>query len=86
MDISPMSDPVAVIKLRGLQRKFKHILLHWLDHYRSVLGIETLHICKMPKFPQNVVRKQKISSKFPLKQSTKEQDEKKEYLRYQKPS
>ena len=47
-----------------------------------VSGLETLHICKMPKFPQKVVRR--ISTaKFPLKQSTKESNENKEYLRYQ---
>ncbi|KAJ1061807.1 hypothetical protein K5549_002842 [Capra hircus] len=82
MDISPMSDVVAVIKLRGLQIKAKHILLQWVNHYRFALGLETLHICKMPKFPQKVVRR--ISTaKFPLKQSTKESNENKEYLRYQ---
>lgn len=38
MDISPMSDVVAVIKLRGLQIKAKHILLQWVNHYRFALG------------------------------------------------
>ncbi|XP_070645072.1 uncharacterized protein C3orf20 homolog [Bos indicus] len=83
MDISPMSDVVAIIKLRGLQTKAKHILLQWLDHYRFALGIETRHICKMPKFPQKVVRRRISTAKFPLKQSTKESNENKEYLRYQ---
>ncbi|XDC53397.1 hypothetical protein R6Z07M_004579 [Ovis aries] len=82
MDISPMSDVVAVIKLRGLQIKAKHILLQWLNHYRFALGLETRHICKMPKFPQKAVRRV-ATAKFPLKQSTKESNENKEYLRYQ---
>ncbi|KAG5211869.1 hypothetical protein JEQ12_014298 [Ovis aries] len=82
MDISPMSDVVAVIKLRGLQIKAKHILLQWLNHYRFALGLETRHICKMPKFPQKAVRRI-TTAKFPLKQSTKESNENKEYLRYQ---
>ena len=38
MDISPMSDVVAIIKLGGVQIKAKHILLQWLDHYRFALG------------------------------------------------
>ncbi|KAB0379127.1 hypothetical protein FD755_010705 [Muntiacus reevesi] len=83
MDISPMSDVVAIIKLRGLQIKAKHILLQWLDHYRFALGIQTQHICKMPKFPQKVVRRRISAAKFPLTQSTKESNENKEYIRYQ---
>lgn len=38
MDISPFSDIPTVIKLRGLQKKVKHILFHWLDYYRFALG------------------------------------------------
>ena len=38
MDISPMSDIATAIKLRRLQRKAKHILFNWLDHYRLSLG------------------------------------------------
>ncbi|XP_037369747.1 uncharacterized protein C3orf20-like isoform X2 [Talpa occidentalis] len=76
VDISPMHDIASLIKLRKLQRKVKHILLHWLDHYRFAMGIELMHICKMPKFLQKVVRKQKV------KQSAKEKDEAKEYQRY----
>ncbi|XP_058597713.1 uncharacterized protein C3orf20 homolog isoform X1 [Neofelis nebulosa] len=84
MDISPMSDITTVIKLRRLQKKVKYILLHWLDYYRFALGIESLYVCKIPKSPQKVIKKQKVSSaKFPLKQSTKEKDENKEYLQYQ---
>ncbi|XP_057172533.1 uncharacterized protein C3orf20 homolog [Ursus arctos] len=83
MDISPFSDIPTVIKLRGLQKKVKHILFHWLDYYRFALGIESLHIGKMPKFPKKVIRRQKVSSAiFPLKQSVEEKDENKEYLRY----
>ncbi|XP_040493272.1 uncharacterized protein C3orf20 homolog isoform X4 [Ursus maritimus] len=83
MDISPFSDIPTVIKLRGLQKKVKHILFHWLDYYRFALGIESLHIGKMPKFPKKVIRRQKVSSaRFPLKQSVEEKDENKEYLRY----
>ncbi|XP_036924247.1 uncharacterized protein LOC119002432 [Sturnira hondurensis] len=81
MGISPMSDIVTAIKLRRLQRKAKHILFNWLDHYRFSLGGESLHTCKMPKFPQQVIRKQKVSpAEFPLEQSAKEKDENKEYL------
>ncbi|XP_012590689.1 PREDICTED: uncharacterized protein C3orf20 homolog [Condylura cristata] len=82
MDINPMHDISSLIKLRTLQRKVKHILLHWLDHYRFAMGIELMHVCKMPKFLQKLGRKQKVpSAQFPVKQSAKE-DEVKEYLRY----
>ena len=37
----------------------------------------------MPKFPQKVVRRRISTAKFPLKQSTKESNENKEYLQYQ---
>ncbi|XP_032202624.1 uncharacterized protein C3orf20 homolog [Mustela erminea] len=83
MDISPFSDIPTVIKLRRLQKKVKHILFHWLDYYRFTLGIDSMHIGKMPKLPEKGIRKQKVSSaRFPLKQSAEEKDESKEYLRY----
>nr|XP_012630751.1 uncharacterized protein C3orf20 homolog [Microcebus murinus] len=83
MDISPMHDVATAINLRRLQRKAKHILLHWLNHYRFVLGMESLHICKIPMFPHEVVRKQEVSSeKLSLKQCAKEKDIEKEYLQY----
>ncbi|XP_032730144.1 uncharacterized protein C3orf20 homolog [Lontra canadensis] len=83
MDISPFSDIPTVIKLRRLQKKIKHILFHWLDYYRFALGIDSMHIGKMPKLPEKGIRKQKVSSaRFPLKQSAEEKDESKEYLRY----
>ncbi|XP_023605712.1 uncharacterized protein C3orf20-like [Myotis lucifugus] len=83
MDISPMSDIATVIKLRRLQRKAKHILFDWLDYYRFSLGIECLHMCKVPRFPPKVVRKQEVSpAEFLLKPSAKEKDENKEYLLY----
>ncbi|XP_036156798.1 uncharacterized protein C3orf20-like isoform X3 [Myotis myotis] len=83
MDISPMSDIATVIKLRRLQRKAKHILFNWLDYYRFSLGIECLHVCKVPRFQPKVVRKQEVSrAEFLLKPSTKEKDENKEYLLY----
>lgn len=48
-----------------------------------ISGIESLTICEIPKSPQKVIRIQKVSpAKFPLKQSAKEKDEYKEYLRY----
>ncbi|XP_016018281.2 uncharacterized protein C3orf20 homolog [Rousettus aegyptiacus] len=81
MDISPLTDIATAIKLRRLRRKAKHILFNWLDHYRFALGIESLNICKVNKFPRKVVRKQ-VSPEFPLNQSAKEKDEEKEYLRY----
>ncbi|KAF6119623.1 hypothetical protein HJG60_010089 [Phyllostomus discolor] len=81
MDISPMSDIATAIKLRRLQRKAKHILFNWLDHYRFSLGLESLHMSRVPKLPQQVVRKQKVSpAELPLKQSAKEKDENREYL------
>ncbi|XP_047595773.1 uncharacterized protein C3orf20 homolog isoform X2 [Lutra lutra] len=83
MDISPFSDIPTVIKLRRLQKKIKHILFHWLDYYRFALGIDSMHIDKMPKLPEKGIRKQKVSSaRFPLKQSAEEKNESKEYLRY----
>nr|XP_055192324.1 uncharacterized protein C3orf20 homolog [Nyctereutes procyonoides] len=83
MDINPMSDIATGIKLRRLQKKVKHILFHWLDYYRFALGIESLHIGKMPNVPKKVIRKQKVSSaRFPLQQSAEGKDENKEYLRY----
>ncbi|KAK1341476.1 hypothetical protein QTO34_017884 [Cnephaeus nilssonii] len=83
MDISPMSDVATVIKLRRLQRKAKHILFNWLDYYRFSLGIECLHMFKVPRFPPKVVRKQAVSpAEFLLKPSAKGKDENKEYLLY----
>ncbi|KAG8514010.1 hypothetical protein J0S82_003610, partial [Galemys pyrenaicus] len=83
VDINPMCDIASLIKLRTLQKKVKHILLHWLDHYRLAMGVELMHICKMPRFLQKVVRKQKVQlAKFSVKQSAKEKDEIKEYLRH----
>ncbi|XP_015415466.1 PREDICTED: uncharacterized protein C3orf20-like isoform X1 [Myotis davidii] len=83
MDISPMSDIATVIKLRRLQRKAKHILFNWLDYYKFSLGIECLHMCKVPRFRPKVVRKQEVSpAEFLLKPSAKEKDENKEYLLY----
>ncbi|XP_014386255.1 PREDICTED: uncharacterized protein C3orf20-like isoform X3 [Myotis brandtii] len=83
MDISPMSDIATVIQLRRLQRKAKHILFNWLDYYRFSLGIECLHMCKVPRFPPKVVRKEEVSpAEFLLKPSAKEKDENKEYLLY----
>lgn len=37
-DISLLHDLVASIKLSKMQKKVKHILLHWLNYYRSTLG------------------------------------------------
>lgn len=37
-NISLMHDLVASIKLSRMQKKVKHILLHWLNYYRSTLG------------------------------------------------
>eukprot|EP00071_Canis_lupus_P025486 XP_022259043.1 uncharacterized protein C3orf20 homolog isoform X2 [Canis lupus familiaris] len=83
MDINPMSDIATGIKLRRLQKKVKHILFHWLYYYRFALGIESLHIGKMPNVPKKVIRKQKVSSaRFPLQQSAEGKDENKEYPRY----
>lgn len=37
-DISLMHDLATSIKLSRIQKKVKHILLHWLNYYRSTLG------------------------------------------------
>ncbi|XP_006154949.2 uncharacterized protein C3orf20 homolog [Tupaia chinensis] len=82
-DISPLHDITTDIQLRRLQKKAKHIILCWLDHYRFAVGVESLHIHKLPKFLQKVVRRKNVlSAKFPLEQKAKEKDGIKEYLRY----
>ncbi|XP_036314598.2 uncharacterized protein C3orf20 homolog isoform X1 [Pipistrellus kuhlii] len=83
MDISPMFDIATVIKLRRLERKAKDILFNWLDYYRFSLGLDCLHMYKVPKFPPKVVKKQAVSrAEFLLKPSAKGKDENKEYLLY----
>ncbi|XP_036106870.1 uncharacterized protein C3orf20 homolog isoform X2 [Molossus molossus] len=82
-DISPMSDIGTIIKLKRLQEKAKHILFSWLDHYKFSLGMESLQVCKVPRFPQKLVGKQKVSpAEFSTKPSAKGKDETKEYLLY----
>ncbi|XP_060051547.1 uncharacterized protein C3orf20-like isoform X2 [Erinaceus europaeus] len=82
MDISIMYDIKTVITIRKLQRKVKHILLHWLDHYRLAVGLQSLHVCGIPRFLQDVAKKEVPSAEFPLPQSATEKDESREYLRY----
>nr|KAF6452830.1 hypothetical protein HJG59_008172 [Molossus molossus] len=78
-----MSDIGTIIKLKRLQEKAKHILFSWLDHYKFSLGMESLQVCKVPRFPQKLVGKQKVSpAEFSTKPSAKGKDETKEYLLY----
>ncbi|MEJ1277096.1 hypothetical protein NN561_008008 [Cricetulus griseus] len=82
-NISLMHDLVASIKLSRMQKKVKHILLHWLNYYRSTLGLESRHVCRLPMFAKKVVRKPKVNFTMPaLSQNTEEADRYKEYLRY----
>ncbi|XP_037052707.1 uncharacterized protein LOC119086202 [Peromyscus leucopus] len=82
-DISLLHDLVASIKLSKMQKKVKHILLHWLNYYRSTLGLESLHVCKLPMFAKKAVRKPKVAFAIPaLSRNAKEADWYKEYLRY----
>ncbi|KAK7824912.1 hypothetical protein U0070_014118 [Myodes glareolus] len=82
-DISLMHDLATSIELIRIQKKVKHILLHWLNYYRSTLGLESPHVCRLPPFAKKAVRKPKVSFAIPaLTQSAKEVDWYKEYLRY----
>ncbi|CAO2581448.1 Uncharacterized protein C3orf20 homolog [Lemmus lemmus] len=82
-DISLMHDLVASIELSRIQKKVKRIILHWLNYYRSALGLESLHVCRLPTFAKKAARKPKVSFAVPaLTQSAKEADWYKEYLRH----
>ncbi|KAL6074958.1 hypothetical protein STEG23_031648 [Scotinomys teguina] len=82
-DISLLHDLVASIKLRKMQKKIKHILLHWLNYYRSTLRLESLHVCKLPMFAKRAARKPKVTFAIPgLTRNTSDADWYKEYLRY----
>ncbi|XP_026640243.1 uncharacterized protein C3orf20 homolog [Microtus ochrogaster] len=82
-DISLMHDLATSIELSRIQKKVKHILLHWLNYYRSTLGLESLHVCRLPTFAKKAIRKPKVSFTIPaLTQSAKEADWYKECLRY----
>ncbi|XP_040610956.1 uncharacterized protein C3orf20 homolog isoform X2 [Mesocricetus auratus] len=82
-DISLMHDLVTSIKLSRIQKKIKHILLHWLNYYRSTLGLESLHVCRLPMFAKKVIRKPEVKFTIPaLSRNAEEAHWHKEYLRH----